>query len=202
MVNRHAKHHHIMRTKAYARSSILLATIFLLSSCTVKYDMVTFSARGLMSPAKGTVPDVVIDTNTTAGILGGAIKSRKPYDILAIYMDTTFTIAAAEFTKVTVTYADGTVDPGIAALKLPMRLRHSLHEMPNSDSDGNVVITKSRRIEAEFPRTITRDEPFTLLIEGTFTKDNGTIVPFRIREKYNMSREDRTESWVDFVSSC
>jgi hypothetical protein len=67
---------------------------------------------------------------------------------------------------------------------------------------GAVVVTKSRIIQAEFPGTITRDEPFTLLIEGKFTKDDGTIIPFKIREKYESAREKGTESWVDFISNC
>jgi hypothetical protein len=67
---------------------------------------------------------------------------------------------------------------------------------------GAVVVTKSRIIHAEFPGTVTRDEPFTLLIQGKFTKDDGTVIPFNIKEKYDISRENRTESWVDFVSGC
>jgi hypothetical protein len=94
------------------------------------------------------------------------------------------------------------VDPGIAALKLPMRVQHRIYESPNSMAGGVVVVTKSRIIQAEFPKTVTRDEAFTLYIEGSFTKDDGTIIPFKIKEKYNISRDKRTESWVDFVSGC
>jgi hypothetical protein len=35
-----------------------------------------------------------------------------------------------------------------------------------------------------------------------FTKDDGTIIPFNIKEKYDITREKRSESWVDFVSGC
>jgi hypothetical protein len=135
-------------------------------------------------------------------LLGGSVKTNKPYDIVASYMDDTFTFASAEFTKVTVTYADGTVDPGAAALRLPMRFQCRVHESHNSMDGGAVVVTKSRIIPAEFPGTISRDEPFTLLIEGRFTKENGTIIPFIVREKYGISRDKRTESWADFVSGC
>lgn len=100
----------------------------------------------------------------------------------------------------TVTYADGTVDPGIAALKLPMHFPNRVYESPNSVAGGAVVVTKSRIVQAEFPGTINRDEPFTLLVEGSFTKDDGTIIPFKIKENYDISWERRTESWVDFVS--
>jgi len=191
-----------MKTKTYSILSILFAIALLLPSCNVKYDMVTFNAVGIMPAATTLVPKIEIDTNVTAGMMGGAVKSNKPYDIQTHYMDDTFTFASAEFTTVTVTYADGTVDPGIAALKLPLRVQNRVHESPNSMAGGAVVVTKSRIIPAEFPRTVSRDEPFTLLIEGKFTKDDGTIIPFKIKEKYDISREKRTESWVEFVSGC
>ncbi len=189
-----------MKTKSFAISSILLATALLLPSCNAKYDMVTFNAAGTMPATKAPVPSVEIDTNVSAGMMGGDIKSKKPYDIHAFYTDSTLTIASAEFTKVTVTYADGTLDPGIAALKLPMSFPHRYSEEEQFVTDGTSTINKSRRIQAEFPKTITRDEAFTLLIEGKFTKDNGTIIPFKIKEKYNISHEKGTESWVDYVS--
>lgn len=188
--------------KHSALSSILLATAVLLTSCNIKYDMVTFKAVGLMPPATTPVPKIEIDTNVTAGMMGGDVKSKKPYDIQAHYMDNTSSFASAEFTKVTVTYADGTLDPGVAALKLPMRFQNRIYESPNSMAGGAVVVTKSRIIQAEFPGAITRDEAFTLLIEGKFTKDDGTIMPFSIKEKYDVSRDKRTESWAEFVSGC
>jgi hypothetical protein len=135
-------------------------------------------------------------------MMGGDVKSNKPYDIQTHYMDDTFTFASAEFTTVKVTYGDGTVDPGIAALKLPMSFKSRVHESHNSMAGGAVVVTKSRIIPAEFPGTISRDEAFTLLIEGKFTKDDGTIIPFTIKEKYDVSRDKRTETWADFVSGC
>jgi hypothetical protein len=168
----------------------------------VKYDTVTFKAAGIMPAAMTPVPKIEIDTNVTAGMAGGAVKSNKPYDIRAYYMDDTFTYATAEFTKVTVTYADGTNDPGAAALKLPMSFPNRVYESPNSVAGGAVVITKSRIIQAEFSGTINRDEVFTLEIEGKFAKDDGTIIPFNIKEKYDIKREKRSESWVDFVSGC
>lgn len=188
--------------KHSALRCILLATALFLPSCNVKYDMVTFEAVGIMPAATTPVPKVEIDTNVNAGMMGGDVKSNKPYDIQTHYMDDTFTFASAEFTTVKVTYADGTVDPGIAALKLPMRFKSRVHESHNSMAGGAVVVTKSRIIPAEFPGTISRDEAFTLLIEGKFTKDDGTIIPFTIKEKYDVSRDKGTETWADFVSGC
>lgn len=191
-----------MKTNIYAIQSILLAVACLLPSCNAKYDMVSFQAAGIMSASKTPVPTVAIDTNISAGMMGGDIKSKKPYDIHAFYTDSTLSIASAEFTKVTVTYADGTVDPGIAALKLPKRFQHHYSEDLQFQTDGTSTINKYRRIQAEFAKTVTRDEAFTLQIEGTFTKDNGTIIPFKIKEKYTISHEKGTQSWVDFVSGC
>lgn len=183
--------------------SILLAATCLMSSCTFYYDMVSFNGVDKMPAAKTPVPKIEIDTNTSVGtLLGGSVKSNRPYDIRAYYMDDKFTISSAEFTAVTVTYADGTQDPAAAALKLPMRFQGRLYESHNSMDGGVVVVTKSRIIDAQFPGIITRDEPFTLHIEGKFTKENGKIIPFRIKHKYEFSRDKRTESWVDFVSSC
>lgn len=202
MVTNVTKIRHTMKTKSYSTLFILLAIALVLPSCNAKYDMVTFNAAGTMPASKTPVPTVAIDTNVSAGMMGGDIKSKKPYDIHAFYTDSTLTIASAEFTKVTVTYADGTVDPGIAALKLPKRVSHNYSEETQFVTGGTSVINKSRRIEAEFAKTVSRDEAFTLQIEGTFTKDNGTIIPFKIKEKYKVSHEKGKESWVDYVSGC
>lgn len=192
----------IMKTKLYSTLSILLTTAFMLPSCNVKHDTVTFSAAGTMPAVTTPIPRIEIDTKVSAGMTGGGVKSNKPYDIRAYYMDDTSTFAAAQFTKVTVTYADGTTDPGIAALKLPMSFQNSVYESSNSMAGGVVVVKKSRIIRAEFVDTVSRDEAFTLEIEGKFTKDDGTVIPFTIKEKYNISHDKRTESWADFVSGC
>lgn len=185
-----------------ALPTILLATALLVPSCNYKYDMVSFDASGIMPATTTPLPEIEIDTNVSAGMLGGDVKSNKPYDILAHYMDDTFTFASVEFTAVTVTYADGTLDPGAAAFKLPMSFQGRPYESHNSMAGGVVVANKSRIIQAELPGAITRDEAFTLLIEGKLTKDDGTVIPFRIKEKYDISRDKRTESWADFVSGC
>jgi hypothetical protein len=192
-----------MNFKRYAARFILIASTILLPSCNYKYDTVSFEAVGKASASATPVPKIAIDTNISVGsMMGGSVKSAKPYDIQAHYLDDTFTFATAEFTKVTVTYADGSVDPGVAALKLPLRFHARPYESHNSMAGGAIVVTKYRIIQAELPSTISRDEPFTLIIEGQFTKDNGTVIPFSISEKYNISQDKRTESWADFVSGC
>ena len=192
-----------MNTKTVTSFSLLLASCLLLPSCSTRYDRVSFNAVGGKPATRSPVPDIVIDTNESTATWGGLIKSNKPYDIIALYyMDKAPVVASVEFTKVTVTYADGTIDPGTAALKLPMRFNHFIYEYTDRKPDGSVVKAKPRRIEAEIPRTINRDEPFTLLIEGRFFKDDGTTIPFKIRRKYNLERDQHSESWIDYLSNC
>lgn len=193
----------MMKTKTSVLFSILLAHCLLLPSCSYRYDRVTFNAVGRMPATQKAIPDIAIDTNDSMGTWGGLVKSTKPYDIIALYyMDNAPIVASVEFTQVTVTYADGTVDPGGKALKLPMRFESFVYEGSYYETDGSVVHTKSRRIKAELPGAITRDEPFTLLIEGRFKKDNGAIIPFTIRKKYDMERDKRKETWVDYLNNC
>jgi hypothetical protein len=76
---------------------------------------VSFNPVGKLPATRKPVPDIVIDTNESTATWGGLIKSNKPYDIIALYyMDKAPVVASIEFTKVTVTYADGTTDPGTA----------------------------------------------------------------------------------------
>jgi hypothetical protein len=96
-------------------------------------------------------------------------------------------------TKFTVTYADGTVDPGTKALKLPMRIKTFVYLGPDRNPDGSINHSKDRRIEKEMIGVVSRDEPFTLQIEGRFTKYSGTTIPFKIKTKYNMQWDRRID---------
>lgn len=190
-----------MNIKTQAALSIVLATTLLMPSCGYKHDVVTFEAVGTPPPNSQPAPKVHIDTNiSVSSLFGGTIKSSKPYDIQTDYLDHTFTFAAAEFTKLTVTYADGTNDPSAAALKLPVQTNYRYYESHNSTTGGVVVVNKSRIIQTEFPGAVTRDEAFTLHLAGKFIKDDGTIIPFTIRQKYDVVRDKGTQSWSDFVS--
>jgi hypothetical protein len=196
-----ALHEHMNKKRIMMRYLVFLYVVFF-SSCNVKHDTVTFTATGSMPAVKTPIPSIDIDTNVSAGMMGGTVKSKKPYNIRAHYLDDTFTFARAEFTKVTVTYADGTTDPEIARLHLPLGFNAAIYETHNSMAGGAIVVRKSRIIRADFPKTISRDEAFTLEIEGKFIKDDGSIIPFTIKEKYDISRQTGTESWADFVSGC
>jgi hypothetical protein len=92
-----------------------------------------------------------------------------------------------------VTYADGTVDPGTKALKLPMRIKTFVYLGPDRNPDGSINHSKDRRIEKEMIGVVSRDEPFTLQIEGRFTKYSGTTIPFKIKTKYNMQWDRRID---------
>jgi len=192
----------IMKTKSSSFLWSVLGGAFLFSSCNVKYDTVSFQAAGKTAGATTPVPSLEIDTNISAGMFGGAVKSNKPYDLRASYTDDTFTFASAEYTKVTVTYADGTTDAGIAALKFPVCAKAELYESHNSMAGGAIVVHKTRILRASFNDIVSRDEAFTLEMEGKFTKDDGSVIPFTIKEKYDISHQKGSESWVDFVSGC
>jgi hypothetical protein len=187
--------------KNYAFSSALLAAVCLLPSCNYHYDVVRFNPVGKIPTSKTPVPSIGIDTNMPKKMFGGSIKSKKPYDIEATYIDSSLTIASAEFTKVTVTYADGTVDPRAFKLKLPVVIQQKYLEELQFHTNGTQTIVKARNIYTEFPKTISRDEAFTLEIEGKFTKDDGSIIPFKLKRKYDLTRQSGTATWVEFVSS-
>ena len=104
-----------MKIKTYSTFSILLATALILPSCNVKYDTVTFNAAGIMPAATTPVPRIEIDTNVTAGPMGGDVKSNKPYDIRAWYMDDTFTFASASRLE-----GGGGLSPGSCPVRLPL----------------------------------------------------------------------------------
>lgn len=178
------------------KTCVLFPIFTLLSSCVTWYDRAEFDpVRDKYYAQKG-VPDTHIDTNDTSG-WNGIIKSTKPYDIWLLYPkahpETAAYIESVVITKFTVTYADGTVDPGTKALKLPMRIKTFVYDGPDRNSDGSINHSKDRRIENEMTGVVSRDEPFTLQIEGRFTKYSGTTIPFKINIKYNMQRDRRID---------
>lgn len=183
--------------------SCLLATGFLVSSCDYRYDTVNFKTSAPTAPNTGPVPRIYIETNmSVSGMAGGTVRTSKPYSIKTHHLDDTFTFAAAEYSAVTVTYADGTEDPGTAALKLPKRIGAEDYEVVNSTTGGVIVTTNYRIIKGKFPGTVGRDEPFTLHMEGKVIKDDGSTIPFTIRQRYDVVRDKRTQTWAEFVSDC
>lgn len=193
-----------MNRKSAALVAILLTVCFLETSCKhggdYKIDTVTFRASGAVPPAAGSAPNVHIDTNMkVSGMLGGTVETSKPYSIAIDYTDETFTIAAAEFTNVTVTHADGTNDPGAAALKLPLRILARPVETVNSVAGGRIVKTNLRVISGKIPGAITRDMSFTLRLEGKLIKDDGSNIPFAFECKYDVVTEKNTKPWGEVM---
>lgn len=168
-----------------------------------KCDTVMFVPAGPVQPAAGPQPNIHIDTNIKmSGMFGGTIKTTAPYSLGIDYTDETFTYAEAEFTKVVVSYDDGTDDPGAAALKFPLRIPARPYESVNSVAGGRIVKTKLRVISGKIPGVITRDKPITLRIEGRLIKDDGTKVPFAIKCKYDVVRDKSTKPWSEVMSGC
>lgn len=193
-----------MNSKRATLITILLTACFLATSCKhggdYKIDTVTFKVSGAVPLAADSAPNVHIDTNVkVSGMWGGTVGSSKPYAIGIDYTDQTFTLAAAEFTKVTVTYADGTNDPGAAALKLPLRVSARPEETVNSAAGGRIVTTKLRIISGKIPGAVTRDMPFTLRLEGKLIKDDGSNIPFAFECKYDVVTERTTKPWEDVM---
>lgn len=185
-----------MKTKTFVLNSVLFSIYTLLSSCITRYDRAEFDPVRDKSYARTGVPNTHIDTNDTSG-WNGFIKSTKPYDIWVLYPnahpETAAHMESVVLTKFTVTYADGTVDPGTKALKLPIRIKTFVYEGSDRNPDGSINHSKDRRIEKEMIGVVSRDEPFTLQIEGRFIKYNGTSIPFTIKQKYNMKWDRRID---------
>lgn len=184
--------------------SILLTACCLVASCkgggNYEFDTVTFVVAGAIPPAAGPAPNIHINTNTkVSGLAGGTVESSKPYSIGIDYTDTAFIFAEAEFTKVAVTFGDGMNDPGAAAVKLPLRIQARPYEPTNSVAGGRIVKTKMRVISGKIPGAITRDEPFTLRLEGKLIKDDGSKVPFAIKREYDVVTDKSTKPWGEVM---
>ncbi|WP_338689668.1 hypothetical protein [Haloferula helveola] len=166
-----------------------------------KMDTTAFKMITPAPPSRGPVPDTYIDTNMSiSGMFGGKIRTRKPYAVGSDYTDESFTLEAVEFTRVMVTYGDGTADPGAAAFKLPRRFDARPYESYNSMSGGRVVKSTVNSISGKLRGVITRDEDFTLLLEGTVIKKDGTREPFNLKERYEPIRDTTTRSWAEVIS--
>lgn len=169
-------------------------------SGTYTIDTVEFVPSNPGSQSAGPAPGIWIDTNTKlSGLSGGTVRSSKPYGLALDYTDSTFTFSSAEITGVKVIYDDGSIDPGASSLKLPLRIAAREHESINSVSGGRTVKSRDRVISGRIPGVIGRDEDFTLQIEGTFTKDDGSWLPFTIDQHYEIRTERGTRSAADVL---
>lgn len=185
--------------------SISLVAIVLISSCkgagpTYKFDTVNFTIVGAVPPAAGPEPGIHIDTNIkVSSLAGGTVKSSKPYSIQVDFTDPAFIYEKIEFTKVEVTYADGTSDPGAAALKLPLTIKGRPYETVNSGAGGVITKTKVMVISGQIPGVISKDQPLSLVLEGQFIKNDGSKIPFAINRAYDVVRDTSTKPWADVM---
>jgi hypothetical protein len=136
------------------------------------------------------VPNIWIDTNAKLSSLsGGTLTSSLPCAVKIDYTDNGLSFKNAVITVVKVTYDDDTVDPSSEAVKLPLPIAANEYESVNSVAGGRIVKSKNRIMSGKIPNVITRAEPFRLQMEGYFTKDDGTRLPFKIDQHFDIKSE-------------
>ncbi len=177
----------------------LLLGMFVTQSCspagaTYQVDTVRFVDSNPAAVNPGPAPMLWINTNTKLkGFWGGSVKSSKPYGIQFDYTDNSFSLTMLEFTSATLTYDDGEREPRVEALDLPLRTPARKYQAINSVNGGGTVTTTVRILSGQMPALITRDEPFTLHLEGQFTRDDGSRIPFTIEKHYDVEIESTTK---------
>ena len=184
----------------------VVVVLYALASCTngfrfnYRMDTVRFVGAGAIAPALGPAPNIHIDTNLrVSSMIGGTVTTSRPYSIGIDYTDTTFTASEMVFTSVTVTYSDGTSDPGAAALDLPLRIQARPYESTNSGTGGRIFTTKMRVISGRIPGVIKHDMPFTLRLEGKLVNDDGSEAPFAIERSFDVITDERTRPWGEVM---
>lgn len=172
----------VVGTAAFALAGPLFGTF--------EVDVVRVTAtQPVQKPAKP-VPGVWIDTNVEIeGLLSGTVKSSLPYAAAIDFTDEKPQFEAVEFTRIEVLYDDGKTDPNAKPPKLPLRIAGQEYEAVNSVAGGKVVRTKLWLLSGRIPGVVTRDEPFTLRIEGHFVEEDGSKRPFAFDQHYDVERE-------------
>lgn len=173
---------------------VLASKFIMMFTGTYDIDTVGFT---LTDPATATdgsefsrEPEVWIDTHIGISLWSKTVTSSKPYSIGFDKTDGTFTFASATLTVVRITYDDGSVET--SGPSLPLVFQADEYEATNSMAGGQVVTTKMRGISGRLEGVITRDESFTLDIEGYFTLDDGSTIPFTIKQHYDVEFEKST----------
>lgn len=153
-----------------------------------------------ISEADGPAPSIWIDTNTKlSSLFGGSLTSSLPCSVMIDYTDNSSTFKAVVFTTVKITYDDGTVDPSTDAVQLPLRIAAREYESVNSVAGGRIVKSKDWILSGKIPNVITRAEPFTLQLEGHFTKDDGSTLPFAIDQHFDLKTETAVKSAAEVL---
>lgn len=141
------------------------------------------------------VPSVWINTNTRVSSLsGGDLTSSLPCAVMIDFTDNSRTFKDAVITSVKIAYDDGAVDPSIGTLKLPKQIAARDYESVNSVAGGRIVKTKVWLLSGSIPKAITRAEPFRLQMEGHFTKNDGSKIPFTVDQHFDIEKENTVKS--------
>lgn len=173
----------------------------LVTSCTYFINTVQFSEAKSKQQSSSFAPGVEIDDNMRVPFLiAGPIYSSKPYDLRIYHYDPTFSFAKLEISRLEITYDDGSPEPLLQEIKLPLQFNAKDHESYNSTSEG-IVTNKSLQLNASFPRVISRATPLTLHAEGRLIKKNGTKIPFVINKRYEVERFKAIASWVEVAKA-
>lgn len=141
------------------------------------------------------IPTLWIDTNLKlSGLSGGTLMSSLPCSVKIDYTDNSFLLKDVVFTSLKITYDDETEDPSAKAVKMPMRIAATEYESVNSIAGGHIVRSKAWIISGTIPNAITRAEPFRLRMDGYFTKDDNTRIPFAIDQHFDIKKESAVKT--------
>ena len=129
------------------------------------------------------LPNIWINTNIKADDKLN-VNSSGPYHIQFDFTDETFTYKSLTITKASVTYDDGKAEDKLAELKLPHVIKARPYKTVNSNGKGEIIKGKVNQISGRLEGAITRDESFTLKLEGFYTLKDGAKKPFTISYDY------------------
>jgi hypothetical protein len=195
---------------AIARTPLLLATVAAsggLQGCwkqppipaTFAVNSFTFIASAPTASDGKPRPGVWIDANTTLDMTGGTLTSSLPCAVKLDYTDSTSTFEAAEITSVSITYDDGVIEPSLATLQLPLRINGRDYESVNSVAGGRIVRSVNRIVSGEVPGVVTRAEPFTLILSGSFITTDGRRIEFTIDQHFDIKTENAVKNAADVL---
>lgn len=146
------------------------------------------------------IPNIWIDTNLKLSSLhGGTLTSSLPCAVKIDYTDNGYAFQNAELTSLKITYDDDTVDPSTTTVKMPLRIPARTYETVNSMAGGRIVRSKAWIISGTIPNMITRAEPFRLQIEGYFTKDDGSRLPFSMNQHFELKTENSVKTAAEVL---
>lgn len=196
-----------MRTIYVAGLAALVPLCIVAASCALSWDYqvdaVQFTPTPPLPNSEKPTPDVWIDTHLKiSGMFGGTIKSSAPFDVTFDFTDANRAYAAIVVTGVSIRYDDKTVEKATDELKLPIRVKAREQEVVNSMSGGEIVKSNVRLLSGRIPGIVTREQPFTLKLQGHFQKLDGTQERCEIEQHYDVEKETGTRSWAEVMESA